>query len=357
MNEDTTQRFDELTGLDCGIYNLVMRQVLLAVLVALLCPLATLSAQAPPASDAGPAKAVDKPQMAEGPRIRVRVEVVNVIFSVTDKHNRFITDLNKEDFHVTEDGRPQTITYFSRETNLPLRIGLLIDTSNSIRERFKFEQEAAIDFFYSVLRRGKDQAFLMSFDVQPEIVQDFTDDPEKLADGVRHLRPGGGTALYDAIYWAAKEKLMNQKTGEGQSVRKLLIVLSDGDDNQSRASREEALDMAQRADVTIFCISTNVGLVYAGDRKSLERPALETEGDKVLRRFAEETGGHAFYPFKAQDLAQSFEEISSELRSQYSLGYTPTNLKRDGGFRTIGIQASRKDARVRSRRGYYAPRD
>lgn len=340
-------RRGRLTPLFVETYNCTMgRTFLVLVLAALLAPCPVFG-QLPEQTKPAPSP--------QGP-IRVRVDVVNVIFTVMDKHNRFITELGRGDFQVSEDGRPQEIGYFSRETDLPLRIGLLIDTSNSIRPRFQFEQEAAIDFFHTVLRRGKDQAFLMSFDMVPEVVQDFTDDPEPLAEAVRRLRAGGGTVLYDGVYEAAK-KMMNVRAPAGQSVRKLLVVLSDGEDTVSNRTREEALDMAQRADLTVFCISTNTGLPEAGDRRSLERPALESWGDKVLRRFAEETGARAFFPFKVEDLAQSFEEIGTELRHQYSLGYTPTNIARDGGFRKITIAASRKDAKVRARRGYYAPRD
>lgn len=302
-----------------------------------------------------PDKTGERPVASTQGPIRVRVDVVNVVFTVTDKRNRFVTDLKREDFRVSEDGRAQEIRYFSRETDLPLRIGLLIDTSNSIRPRFQFEQEAAIDFFHTVLRRGKDRAFLMSFDMVPEVVQDFTDDPEQLAEAVRRLRAGGGTSLYDAIQVAAK-KMVDITPAGGPPARKLLIILSDGEDNWSKTSREDALDLAHRADLTLFCISTNTGLPEPG-RQSLERPPLETFGDKVLRRYAEETGGRAFFPFKVYDLAQSFEEIGTELRHQYSLGYTPSNVARDGGFRKITIAASRKDARVRARRGYYAPHD
>ena len=188
------------------------------------------------------------------PPIRVEVDLVNVVFSVTDRRSRLVTGLGPDDFRVYEDGVQQEISRFSSETNLPLRIGLLIDTSNSVRPRFQFEQEAAIDFLHTVLRPRQDQAFVLSFDMAPALVQDYSDDPQALADAIRNLRAGGGTSLYDAIYLASKMKLGESS---GSELRKMLIVLSDGDDTSSRVSREEALEMARRNEVTIFTVSTS----------------------------------------------------------------------------------------------------
>lgn len=289
----------------------------------------------------GLVSAADQPQ-ARPPQVppgfKIRVERVPVLFSAFDRKDRFITDLVKTDIEVRDNGKKQEIMDFSQETDLPLRVGLLIDTSNSIRDRFKFEQEAAIDFLRSVIRRKTDLAFLMSFDTNIEVVQDFTDDIEKLTQAIHQLRPGGGTALYDAIYLAARDKLFNQVVEGG--LRRTLVVISDGEDNQSRASREETLAMAQRAEVTIFVIGTNI-------------TGIEQQGDKVLKRFAEETGGRAFFPFKLQDMTSSFENISRELRSQYSLIYRP-NTPRDGTFHAIEVVSLRKGIKVRARKGYYA---
>jgi Ca-activated chloride channel family protein len=273
--------------------------------------------------------------------IKVQVNLVNVLMTVTDKKNHLVLDLTKNDFRVLEDKKPQTIRYFSRETDLPLRIGILIDTSNSIRERLRFEQEAAIDFLNSTLRPGKDLAYVVGFDVQPVLVQDYTDDMEKLSNAIRSLQAGGVTSLYDAIYFACKEKMLFFPPPEPY-LRRVMIVVSDGQDNTSEHTREEALAMAQRAEVTIFAISTN-------------RSGNPGRGDKVLRRLADETGGRAFFPFEASDLAANFQEISRELRSQYSLAYVSTNSARDGTFRNISIEPLEKGLHVRAKSGYFAP--
>jgi Ca-activated chloride channel homolog len=266
-----------------------------------------------------------------------------VIFTVTDKHGKFVKDLQQNDFRVMDDSKPAAaIEGFSRETNLPLRVGLLIDASNSIRERFTFEQEAAIEFLSSIIRPRSDQAFVLGFDTTPEITADFTDNSEKLARGVRLLRPGGGTALWDAIYYACRDKL--QKAHAGNTVRRAIILLSDGDDNQSRVTREEAIEMAQRAEVIIYAISTNVS-------------GVKLRGDKYMERVAEATGGRAFFPFKIQDVANAFSEVQDELRSQYSLAYKPADLRTDGKYHSIDIVAqNHKNLRVRARKGYFAPK-
>lgn len=279
--------------------------------------------------------------LSDAQRIVVRVNLVNVLMTVTDKKNRMVLDLTKDDFSVLEDRTPQTIRYFSRETDLPLRIGVLIDTSNSIRERMHFEQEAAIDFLNAALRPGKDLAYVVGFDVEPQLVQDYTDNVEKLSDGIRGLQAGGVTSLYDAVYFACKEKMLFFPPPEPY-LRRVMIIVSDGQDNQSERTREEALAMAQRAEVTIYAISTN-------------RSGSQGKGDKILRRLAEETGGRVFFPFEASELAASFQEIARELRSQYSLAYVSTNTVHDGTFRNITIEPADKALRVRAKSGYFAP--
>jgi len=305
------------------------------VFLAWLCLL--LPAQEPAPSGA----AAGTEESTSDARIRVRVDLVNVLFTVTDRKNRFVLNLTKEDFHVLEDNKPQSIRYFSRETNLPLRIGVLIDTSNSVRMRLRFEQEAAIDFLSATLRPGKDKALVVGFDVEAQIVQDYTDDMEKLSEAIRGLRAGGGTGLYDAIYYTCKQKMLFFPPPEPY-LRRVLIVLSDGQDNNSEHTREEALAMAQRSEVTIYAISTN-------------RTGLRGPGDKVLRHLAQETGGRAFFPFEASELAADFREISRELRSQYSLAYVSTNPARDGTFRAITIKGRNNDLRIRAKSGYFAP--
>jgi len=289
--------------------------------------------------DPGRAPTSNNPQPpGDQSRIQVRVELVNVLTTVTDKKNRLVTDLTKDDFRIFEDGKPQEIRFFSRETDLPLRIGLLMDTSNSIRDRLHFEQEAAINFLSEVLRPGKDLAFVVAFDAQHQVVQDYTDDIEKLSNVINALKAGGATSLFDVVFFASKEKLYVFPPREPY-LRRVMIVVSDGQDNQSVHTQDEALSMAQAAEVTIFTISTN-------------RSGVRGKGDKVLGSLADVTGGHAF--FQAEDLAANFQEIVHELRSQYSLAYVSTNTAHDGTFRKITIRAVRKNLHVRARPGYFA---
>ena len=274
--------------------------------------------------------------------IRSTTNEVNVVFTVTDKHGRRITDMKQNDFRVLDDNKPpQEIRSFHAETNLPLQVGLLIDARNSVRDRFKFEQESAIEFLNQTIHPRQDQAFVVGFDVTPEVTQDFTDNTEKLAHGVHELHPGGGTALYDALYFACRDKLL--KSPKSTTVRRAIILLSDGDDNQSHVTREEAIEMAQRAEAVVYTISTNVS-------------GTKAAGDKVLERIADATGGRPFFPFQIRDVANAFAEIQDELRSQYAVSYKPADLKADGHYRTIEIEANdRKNFRVRARRGWYAP--
>ena len=281
-------------------------------------------------------------QSDEPTRIQVDVTRVNLLFTVTDKKGRFITDLTKDDFEVVEGKRRQTIADFAAESDLPLRLGILIDTSNSIRERFKFEQEAASQFIDSVMRTNLDKALVVSFDTSTELVSDLVSDTDKLTAAIRDLHPGGGTALYDAIYFACRDKLSQDQPRH--KFRRAIVIVSDGDDNQSRYTRDQALEMAQKADVVIYAISTNITRV-------------ESDGDKVLRYFAQETGGRAFFPFKVEDLDQSFENIANELRHQYNISYRPEPLKTDGLFHVIDVRVpQRKNILVNVRRGYYAPK-
>jgi VWFA-related protein len=292
-----------------------------------------LAQQAPP---------VQQPVEDDSTRILVDVTRVNILFTVTDKKGRFITDLARDDFEVIENKKDQKIMEFTAETDLPLRMGILVDTSNSIRDRFRFIQEAAIEFINSVLRPKQDKALVVSFDTSAELVADLSDDPDRLAQTIRDLRPGGGTSLYDAVYFACRDKLAQERPRH--KFRRAMVILSDGDDNQSRVARDQALEMAQKADVVIYTISTN----YTRN---------ETEGDKVLRYLASETGGQAFFPFKVEDLSQSFENIANELRHQYNIFYRPEPMRTDGGYQTVSVKVrGRKDVVVRARKGYYAPR-
>ena len=288
-----------------------------------------------------PAKSSEAGAPPAGGNIKVRVDLVNVLMTVTNKKNHLESGLSKDDFRVLEDNKPQTIRYFSRETDLPLRIGVLVDTSSSIRDRLRFEQEAAIDFLRTTLRPGKDLAFVVAFDVRPEVVQDYTDELEKLSRAIQGLLAGGVTTLYDAIHFSCREKMLFFPPPEPY-LRRVMIVISDGQDNQSDHTREEALAMAQHAEVTIYTVSTSATGVLG-------------HGDKVLRRLAEQTGGRAFFPFKPSETAANFQEIARELRSQYSLAYISTNKTHDGAFRTIAIEPLHKGMQVRAKPGYFAP--
>ncbi|HKD79082.1 MAG TPA: VWA domain-containing protein [Candidatus Angelobacter sp.] len=271
-----------------------------------------------------------------------RSDEVNVIFTVTDKHNKFIKDLKQNQIRILDNNRPpRQILDFAAETDLPLRVGLLIDASNSIRDRFLFEQDAAISFLHQIIRPKTDKAFVLAFDEVWDLTQDFTGDLDKLTKGVKVIRPGGGTALWDAVFYACRDKLMKEK--ETGPVRRAIILVSDGDDNQSRVLRQEAIEMAQRAGVIVYTISTNLS----------NNP---DEGDRSLKMLAETTGGQAFFPFKLQDVANAFHDINEELRSQYSVFYKPENFEANGQFRAIQITADNKKYKVRAKKGYYVPR-
>ena len=301
-----------------------------------------------------PANQKQPPKQNQPPPIVVTTGLVHLVVTVTDRHRNFVTDLDQSDFNVFENGAPQQIRFFGRETDLPLRIGLLLDTSNSIRPRLSFEQEAAIDFLNKVIRRNKDMAFLMTFDNEPEVVQKFTGDLALLTDAIRRQRAGGGTALDDAIYMASQE-LSNPPLPEGPDpdVRRVIVVISDGDDNLSDHALSDAIEAAIRSEAAIYAISTNTDWLAIDDETQPSKYHLD-EGDKVLQMFANETGGRVFFPYRIDDLAQSFLDIGTELRSQYYIAYSPTIPLSMGKYRRIDVQTSRKALIVRTRRGYYA---
>ena len=289
------------------------------------------------------------------------VNLVDVLFTVLNRRNKLVPDLQKQDFEVFDEKLPQQIRYFSKQTDLPLRIGMLVDTSNSIRDRIKFEQDASINFLFSVLRRGKDEAFVMTFDDEPEIVQPFTSDAGLLRDQILQTRAGGGTAIYDAIYEACRSELSHPPRPPGDQpdvVRRVMILISDGDDNLSNHTRAEAIEMAQRTSVVIYTISTStqwIQLSQTNPDELANRKTHLTEGDQVLQDLADETGGRAFYPYHVDDLDQSFQDIGDELRNQYSIAYIPTNYVLDGRYHRIRIEVpDHKGYQVRARRGYFA---
>ncbi len=273
--------------------------------------------------------------------LHARVNEVNVLFIATDKHGKFVRDLNQNDFSILDDHKPpQAILNFRRETDLPLHLGLLIDVSGSVGSRFGFEQQAATSFLQHAVRAGFDKAFVLGFNSHTQLAQDFTDNVSLLSNGIHRLHDGGGTALYDAVYRACKEKLLKDKSDH--PVRKAIIIVSDGEDNQSEFSKAQAIEMAQRAEVIIYAIST-------------DDSGLVMRGDKVLEQLADATGGRVFFPFKMKDITRSFAAIEDELRSQYVVSYKPADFDPDGRYRSIQISSLKKDLQVRARRGYFAP--
>jgi Ca-activated chloride channel family protein len=324
--------------------------------LALLCAVVTLTAASPGQSPvylagtpgaASTASAIshtpDNPDDQQGAliTIRARVNEVNVLFIATDKHGKFVRDLNQSDFSILDDHKPpQAIMNFRREVDLPLDLGLLIDVSGSVNSRFDFEKNAATSFLQHTVRAGFDKAFIVGFNSHSQLAQDFTDNVQLLSVGVRKLHDGGGTALYDAIYRACKEKFLKDRPDH--PVRKAIVIVSDGEDNQSEVTRAQAIEMAQRAEVIIYSIST-------------DDSGLILRGDKVLEQIAEATGGRAFFPFKMKDITHSFAAIEDELRSQYVVSYKPADFDADGRYRSIEISALKKDLQVRARKGYFAP--
>lgn len=290
----------------------------------------------------------------ELPVIQVEVDVVNVLCSVRDKNGRLVSDLTKEDFRLRENKQEQTIKYFARESDLPLTIGLLVDVSKSQENLIEVERHAAHRFFSEVLRQ-KDLAFLISFGVDAELLQDLTSSADLLREGLDHLRlnagaggvlPGPvptsnprGTVLYEAVYLAAQD-MLRKEVG-----RKVIVVISDGVDMGSRVSKSEAIEAAQKADAIIYSI------YYADPRYQDFRNGY---GD--LKQMSTETGGRIFEVRRKYPLERVFADIQEEMRSQYSLGYTPTNPVKDGGFRTLTIETTRKGLKVQARKGYYAVR-
>ncbi len=277
--------------------------------------------------------------------VRLGVIGVNVPVTVYDKKGRLVTDLAVEDFEVREDGVPQRILSFSKENELPLSVALVMDASNSVRPKLKFEKEAAIAFLDGIIRPRKDRALLVTFGSVIELHQDFTDDVEELKAALHVVKAGGATPLYDALYRVIEEKMT---TAPG---RRVLVLVSDGEDTASERTVEEVIELAQRTEVIIY----SVGTMHAGGF-GVTMGLTDAPGMKELRRLAEETGGRAFFPEKILDLERNFSDISVELRSQYYLFYVSSNQNRDGRFRKIEVRIpTRKDLRVRTRRGYKAP--
>jgi Ca-activated chloride channel homolog len=327
-----------------------LRQWFASLALAATLPCVTAVAQQPavPAQNAtsatppAPASAAPADTDTQQP-IRVTVNEVNLIFTVTDKHGHYIPNLNQSDFALLDNQKaPEKVNSFHQQINLPLRVGIVIDASTSIRSRFQFEQQSATEFLLQVLRAKGDRAFVMGFDVTPTVTADWTNDPDKLETGINKLRPGGGTALFDAVYSACRDKLLTERGPE--PVRKAIILISDGDDNQSRVYLSEAIKECERAETIIYAISTN----WTPSRGS---------GDRVLQQLSEETGGEVFFPPNVEEMATSFKNIEEALRSQYSIVYTPADFKADGAFRTIYLYCYDRRYQVRAKKGYFTPRE
>jgi len=291
--------------------------------------------------------------------IKVDVDIVNVLCSVREKKGGYVRNLNKEDFTITEDNKKQEIRYFARETDLPLTMGLLVDVSKSQERLLDIERRAASAFFRSMLRE-KDMAFLIQFGAEAELLQDLTNSARLLEKGLNELklsvdvgamhqgtipssRRPKGTIMYDAVQLAATEKL------KGEVGRKAIVLITDGMDFGSHYSREDAIAAAQRSDAIIY------GIYYA-DQSAYGYGGFSIGGasDGDLKKMAEETGGRVFHVDRKNNLDEVFKELQEEMRSQYALGYTPTNAVRDGGFRKIEIRTTNKDHRVQARKGYFA---
>lgn len=311
---------------------------LLAITLALVAaPAPLLLAQNPPRPVPVPAE-----ELGLNP-ITLDVTRVNVLFTVTDRRGRFVSGLTRDDFEVKDNKKVQKILEFTAETDLPLRVALLIDTSNSVRDRFAFLKEAATGFLNAAMRPEVDKAAIVSFDSEATLRTDLTNDKLELLRQVQRLKVGGGTALYDAMFYAAREKLMKDQPRD--KYRRALILLTDGEDTQSQFSKEQALEMVHKADTIVYAISTN-------------RTHLEREGDKILKYFAEETGGLAFFPDTEDQLLQAFANIENELRHQYNILYRPEELVADGKYHEIDIRVKTVGAGqtvVRARQGYYGP--
>lgn len=297
----------------------------------------------------------------DAPTIKVDVDVVNILFNVRDKRGGLVGNLEKNDFTIAEDTKQQEIKYFNHETDLPLTIGLLIDVSASQGNLIEIEKDAASQFFGQVLRK-QDLAFLISFGEDAELLQDYTNSPRLLREGLNGLRvssgvggihPGPvptmsqprGTVLYDAVYLAASDQL------KGQVGRKVLVLITDGEDEGSRYKIRDAIEAAQKADAIIY------GFYYV-DRAFYMGHGMVFGGvsDSALRQMSEDTGGRVFHIDRGHNLQDAFRDLQADMRSQYAIGYTPTNGAKDGSFRKIEIRASNRDLKIQARKGYYAIR-
>lgn len=311
-------------------------------------------AAVPAGSQQTPAPPAKPQPTGQEPTIRREVHVVNVFATVRDKNKRIIADLKQEDFRIFEDNKEEKVAFFSRETSLPITLGLLIDTSGSERNRLMAEQEAATRFLMRVMRKG-DEAMVISFDLDVDLLSDFTEDRARLERAIRRARIGAagaggvvtpgpfptssapnGTHFYDAIYLACMDKLVSE------AGRKALVIITDAEDFGSKLRLEEAIEAAQRTD-------TVVHILLVRDPGQGSRP-------DIAKKIVDETGGRLIEVSSEKKLEEAFDQISDELRSQYTLGYYPSNASRDGGYRKIKVETAHRDFKVLARKGYYPPK-
>jgi len=285
------------------------------------------------------------PQPPQVP-FRAGVDVVSLNVIVTDGTGHYVTDLAQSDFSVFEDGVKQDVTFFTR-TNLPIALSLLLDTSASMENKLPTAQEAAIGFAKRL--RQQDLAEVIDFDSRAVVLQDFTNGAAQLEQAIKKTSAGGSTSLYNAVYIALKDLKKVVAKNVDEIRREAIVVLSDGEDTSSLLSFEEVLDLAKRSETAIYTIGLRAG----------EGPATTTKGFKeaefVLRQFAQETGGRAFFPNQLSDLSAVYGQISDELSSQYTVGYTSRNSKRDGAWRRVVVRVNRPNLTARTKLGYFAP--
>jgi Ca-activated chloride channel homolog len=293
--------------------------------------------------------AVDKPENLDPGQIVTRTSNVRLPITVTNKDKRFITDLKETDFQVSEDKVPQSIIEFRAQSNLPLDVAVLMDTSNSVKPKLKFEKDAAYSFVETVLKYRQDSALFATFDSQVELHQDFTNRLDLLTKAIDKVKAQGGTRMYDAIYGICEEKMFSpSRAGR----RRAMVVLTDGEDTESERDLKEVIDIAQRSETIVYVISTKEAGFFGVQAGTVDR-----KEDKDLKKLAEETGGVAFFTAEVIELERSFSQIARELRSQYMITYAPTNENYDGKPRRIEVKLpnpQHKDLRIRTKAGYTA---
>ena len=320
------------------------------VLALVVCPLVlaiTTLAQAPPPATENllpNANAGTAPALPASETIRTRVDEVNVVFTVSDASGKFISHISLNDLNVLDNRRaPERISYFQQQSDLPLRVGVLVDLSDSISNRFAFEKQAAIAFLQKVLRPQVDQAFLVGFASHVTLYHDFTSDIGALSNAVREMHAGGDTRLYDAIHFASA--MLGSASGPAL-MRRAIILITDGEDTRSKAIMYDAIQAALHAETAIFALSSN-------DLANYQYP----HGEAVLELITRPTGGSVLPAHSNSEIARAFNKVNDALRSQYAIGYKPADFKPDGKFRTIQIVPRHNKLRVQCRRGYFTPQE